>query len=54
MGLKSDAFHFFKAQNYTFLIKRPSKSPVFEKIDFYLLDHQVDILGSILSPKFYG
>ena len=52
-GLMSEAFHIFEARNDTFLIKRPPKSPPFEKIlHFDLLDHQVDTLSFILSPKF--
>ena len=53
-GLRSKALHLFDAQNDTFLIKRPPKSPLFEKnLHFDFMDHQVDTLSIILSPKFW-
>ena len=53
MRPKSDDFRFFEAQNDAFLMKRPPKSPPFEKkFHFDLLDHQVDTLSFILSSKF--
>ena len=52
-GLKSYAFYFFEARNYTFLIERCPKVPSFEKkLRFDLLDHQVDTLSFILGTKF--
>ena len=43
----------FQAPSDPLLVKRPPKSPPFEnKFTFHLLNHQVETLSFILSPKF--
>ena len=51
LGLKTDAFHFFEARNYTFLMKGPQNPPFEENLRFDLLDHQIVTLSFILSLK---
>ena len=45
-GLESDGSHIFEAQNGTLLMKKAlEKLPIWKKLNFGLLEHEVDIVS---------